>query len=44
MTTLPGGVREALERVRGEAVTAAHPRLAGANSEVWEVATAGGAR
>ena len=44
MTDLPGGVREVLERARGELVTDAHPRAAGANSEVWEVATAGGAR
>ncbi|MHB8834628.1 MAG: aminoglycoside phosphotransferase family protein [Candidatus Methylomirabilia bacterium] len=44
MKILPGGVREALARTRGERVTAAHPRAAGANSEVWEVETAGGAR
>ena len=44
MTDLPGGVREALERARGETVTAACPRVAGANSEVWEVATAVGSR
>jgi len=37
-------VREALERARGETVTAAYPCAAGANSEVWEVATADGAR
>ncbi len=44
MTPLPGGVREALERAYGETVSAAHSRAAGANSEVWEVATAAGAR
>jgi hypothetical protein len=44
VTNLPGGVREALERARGETVTAARPRAAGANSEVWEAVTAVGAR
>jgi hypothetical protein len=44
MTALPAAVRAALERALGATLTAAHPRAAGANSEVWEVATAGGAR
>jgi hypothetical protein len=44
VTELPGDVREALERERGEAVTDVRPRTAGANSEVWEVVTAGGSR
>lgn len=44
MTALPGGVREALERERGEIVAAVQPRAAGANSEVWEVAAVSGAR
>ena len=44
MTVLPAGVRGALERERGEIVTVVSPRAGGANSEVWEVATAGGAR
>jgi hypothetical protein len=44
VTALPGGVREALERARGEMVVAARPRPAGANSEVWEVETSGGGR
>jgi hypothetical protein len=41
---LPPGVRAALERERGDAVAEARPRVAGANSEVWEVAMRGGAR
>jgi len=44
VTDLPAGVREALERARGETVTAACPRAGGANSAVWEVATTVGAR